>query len=163
MKQDEKNEVAPKAVLQEGEKAPRKDVMGYEIKTINNLIRRRIDNVTVFSEEITGMHGWIIGFIYHNQKNRDIFQRDIESEFLIRRSTATGMLQLMEKNDLIIREPVAYDARLKKIVLTPKAVAYHKAIVNELDQMEEQLRKGLTQEEIEEFFRLIRKIKKNIE
>lgn len=30
----------------------------------------------------------------------------------------TGILQLMEKNGFLLREPVAYDARLKKLVLT---------------------------------------------
>ena len=36
-----------------------------------------------------------------------MFQRDVEAEFNIRRSTATGILQLMEKNGFLLREPVA--------------------------------------------------------
>lgn len=142
---------------------PNKDKVGYEIKTLSNLIKRRIDNSAVFSEEVTGMHGWIIGFLYHNREKRDIFQRDIEAEFSIRRSTVTGILQLMEKNNLIRREPVEYDARLKKLVLTPKAIEIHEAIKKELNDLEEQLCKDLTKEELEAFFTVIRKMRKNIE
>ena len=140
----------------------RKNAIGHEIKTLSNLIRRRLDNSPVFSE-VTGMQGWIIGHVYHNRYKRDIFQRDIEAEFLIRRSTATGILQLMEKNGLIIRGPVEYDARLKKIVLTPKAIAIHEAVIRELDRLEEQLEQGLTQEEVNAFFVIIKKMKRNIE
>jgi DNA-binding MarR family transcriptional regulator len=148
---------------QSQEQRGRKNAIGYEIKTLSNLIRRRIDSASIFSEEVTGMQGWIIGYLYHNQQKRDVFQKDIEAEFLIRRSTATGILQLMEKNDMIIRMPVEYDARLKKIVLTRKAIAVHEAIVRELEHLEEQLAQGLTKEEIEAFFTIIRKMKKNVE
>jgi DNA-binding MarR family transcriptional regulator len=142
---------------------PNKDKVGYEIKTLSNLIKRRIDNSAVFSEEVTGMHGWIVGFLYHNREKRDIFQRDIEAEFSIRRSTVTGILQLMEKNNLIRREPVEYDARLKKLVLTPKAIEIHEAIQKELSSLEQQLCKDLTKEELSAFFTVIRKMRNNIE
>ncbi len=145
------------------QEGPNKDKVGYEIKTLSNLIKRRIDNSAVFSEEVTGMHGWIIGFLYHNRDKRDIFQRDIEAEFSIRRSTVTGILQLMEKNNLIRREPVEYDARLKKLVLTPRAIEIHEAIHKELDNLEQQLSKDLTKEELSAFFKVIRKMRKNIE
>lgn len=138
--------------------------IGPEIKTLSNLIKRSIDNSKVISDvnKLTGMHGWFIGYLYHN-RDKDIFQRDLEDEFSIRRSTATGILQLMEKNLLITRETVDYDARLKKLILTPKAIAIHEEITKEFNQLEEQLAKGLTEEEIDTFFLLINKIKKNME
>ncbi len=142
---------------------PNKDKIGYEIKTLSNLIKRRIDNSAVFSEEVTGMHGWIIRYLYHSRDKRDIFQRDIETEFSIRRSTVTGILQLMEKNNLIRREPVGYDARLKKLVLTQKAIEIYEAIQKELDNLERQLAKDLTKEELTVFFSVMRKMRKNLE
>ena len=95
--------------------------VGLEVRTLNNTTfrtllayeaRRGVDEVTV-------MHGWIIGFIYENA-SRDIFQKDIEAEFSIAKSTVTGILKLMEKKGYIIRESVAWDARLKKLALTEK-------------------------------------------
>ena len=46
---------------------------------------------------------------------KDTFQKDIESEFSINRSTTSEMLKLMCKKGMIQRVPVAHDARLKKI------------------------------------------------
>ena len=91
--------------------------VGGEIRVLSNLIKRCMDDG--MPPETTGMQGWIIGFLHRNE-DRDMFQRDVEAEFNIRRSTATGILQLMEKNGFLLREPVAYDARLKKLVLTPR-------------------------------------------
>lgn len=142
-----------------------KHVIGHEIKVLNNLIKRRIGNSKVIMEtdKLTGTHGYMIGYIYNNRDKGDIFQRDLEEEFSIRRSTATGILQLMEKNDLILRESVDYDARLKKLVLTPKAIVVHEAVIKEFDKIEDELKNGLTKEELDVFFRIINKMKENIE
>ncbi|MFQ9564328.1 MAG: MarR family winged helix-turn-helix transcriptional regulator, partial [Faecalibacillus intestinalis] len=91
-----------------------------------------------------------------------VFQRDLEEEFSIRRSTATGILQLMEKNDLIIRQPVSYDARLKKLVLTKKASEIQNEIHKEIEKHDKKVREGITEEELEVFFNVMKKIKKNL-
>lgn len=142
-----------------------REAIGPEIKMLSNLIKRNIHNSSVFTEadKLTGTHGWIIGYLYDHCNDGPIFQRDLEAEFSIRRSTATGILQLMEKNEMIVREPVDYDARLKRIVLTPKAIEIHVAIVEEIKRIEARLSYGLTEEEIQLFFSIIRKIKKNVE
>lgn len=139
--------------------------IGFEIKTLSNLIKRRVENSSTVSEidKLTGMHGWIIGYLYNNSTKREIFQRDIETEFSIRRSTVTGILQLMEKNGLIERNPVSYDARLKKLVLTPKAIEIHKKVHNEIMEIETRLMKGLSEEEVNTFLTILEKIKKNVE
>ena len=69
----------------------------------------------------------------------------------------------MEKNGFIKRESVANDARLKKIVLTEKAVKLHHCISEDIEKRERKLRKGLTDEEIEAFFSVIQKLKANME
>ena len=137
--------------------------IGRECRTVSNLIKRKLDNMfsKKFGEGFTGIHSWIIGFIYRNQ-NKEIFQKDVEEEFSIRRSTATNILQLMEKNGLIVRKSVEYDARLKKLELTDKAIEVHELIGEEINNIESQVVKGLTEDEIETFFMLIDKIKKNL-
>ncbi len=137
--------------------------IGLAINTASRLFRRRVDNAlnSRCEEKITGMQGFIIGFLSRNS-DKDMFQRDIEKEFSIRRSTATSILQLMEKNDLITREPFEKDARLKKIVLTEKSLRRHKIFTEEIDFLEQKLYSGLTEKEKSEFFRIIEKIKANI-
>lgn len=139
-------------------------VVGIEIKTLSNLIKRRIDSIDKikYLDKITGTHGWIIKYLYEN-KDRDVFQKDIEHKLQIRRSTATVMLQLMEKNELITRVSVDYDARLKKIVLTDKSIEMHLIIEEELGNLEKQVIKGLSEKEIDMFFEILEKMKKNVE
>ena len=48
-------------------------------------------------DEITRKNGWIIGDYLASNRDKDIFQKDIEYNFSIRRSTVSGILQLMEK------------------------------------------------------------------
>lgn len=115
-------------------------------------------------DDLTGVQGWIIGFIYtSNSKPKDVFQRDIENEFHIRRSTATGILKLLEKNEYIKRIPVSYDKRLKKIILTEKAKLIHEDMVKRIEKFDEELEKGISEFELEMFFKVVDKVKKNIE
>ncbi|MCL2320975.1 MAG: MarR family winged helix-turn-helix transcriptional regulator [Oscillospiraceae bacterium] len=108
------------------------------------------------------MQGFIIGYLCsHN--DCDVYQRDIEAEFKIRRSTATGILQLMEKNGLIERKLVSCDARLKKLVVTQKAVDMHNIFLVGIDDIESSARRGLSEDEIKKFLITLNKIRKNIE
>lgn len=138
--------------------------IGREMRKTNNLLKRchlnsefhrKIDN-------ITGTNGWIIGFLADNS-DRDIFQKDIEEIFSLRRSTVSNMVQLMEKKGFIARESVDYDARLKKLVLTEKALEIHKAVMKNVEENEKKLRNGISDDELKTFFDVLEKIQKNLE
>lgn len=137
----------------------------FEMNRCARLIKRYIDNDPQTAcknvEKLTGAHGWVIGFLYHN-RDRDIFQRDFEKECNIRRSSATQMLQRMEKNGMIKRVGVDYDARLKKIVLTDRAVEIQEMIENRFAELEEKIEDGISEEELQTFFAVLSKIRKNI-
>lgn len=139
--------------------------IGFEIKVLSNLIKRYInDHVSKAGiEGLSGIQVMIIQYLANETQNRDIYQRDIETKFNIRRSTVTGILQTMERNTLIIRESVAHDARLKRIRLTPLALHVDKIFKQTIINVEEQLRSGLSEEELHNFFATLKKIKKNIE
>ena len=53
---------------------------------------------------LTTMQKHVLKFILLETLHREIYQKDVEEEFQIRKSTATGILQLMEKNGFIYRE-----------------------------------------------------------
>ena len=138
--------------------------IGFQIKSINNLIRRNLD--VRFAEagldEICGMQGPMLGYLFDHSGEQDIFQRDLERQFNIRRSTATVMLQNLEQKGYIIRESVEQDARLKRIVLTEKAVEANLTIRKQTDAFNEELEAGITEEEKEELFRILDKIIGNL-
>ena len=138
--------------------------IGFELHRSSRIVKRYMDNDASKSyvEKITGTHGRVIGWLYRN-RHRDIFQKDFEKEFDIRRSTASKILSLMESNDLIIRESVPYDARLKRIILTPKALEVQSVVENAFGRMEEKIKEGITEEELAVFFRVLDKVNKNME
>lgn len=142
----------------------REDDIGLQIRMLSNLIRRDVER-SKGSLEIDsphGVHGWAIAYFYEN-RGKDIFQKDFENKFSIRRSTASNILKLMEKNGFITRESVDSDARLKKIVLTDKAVRVHNLISDNIKRREERLRRGVSEEELATFFAVMQKFKENME
>ena len=141
-----------------------RDEVGFQIRRLSKLVKRLVDRVAFSQgeERTTGMQGWIVGYLFENQ-DRDIYQRDIQEQFSVRRSTATGILQLMEKNGLITRSPVSHDARLKKLTLTPNAIEQHQRIVKGIRTVEERVSQCLTPEERRTFLGLCEKIAANLE
>ena len=66
-----------------------KNHIGREVKRLDNEIHSMMLASRQETKELTVMHNWVIGYLYRNQQ-KEIFQKDIEAEFSIARSTATG-------------------------------------------------------------------------
>ena len=135
-----------------------------QVKQLSNLIQRKFfkSEVKKKADTMTFSHGWVIGYLYDN-RNRCVLQSELEKEFRIRRSTITKILQLMEKNGLICRVPVENDARKKQLVLTPKAMQLHILVMNEMDETDKKIKKGINKKDLDTFFMVINKMKSNLE
>lgn len=137
--------------------------VGIEVRKVSHLIRRNLESrLTPAEVGVTGMQRMVLQFLA-DHAGQDVYQRDIEAFFSIRRSTVTGILQLMEKNGLLVRQAVSSDARLKKLVLTPAGDALHRKTEADIQALERQALAGLTADEVEQFFSLLGKIQKNLE
>lgn len=139
----------------------KKRIIGYEIHTLDNMIGRLI-TARLEKEGLTQMQSWIIRYLYEHS-NENIFQKDLETQFHIARSTVTGILQLMEKRGLLTREPVPGDARLKNLRLTEKGIDKQMAVMETLAQMEEILESGISDEDLDTFFKIVHHMKRTIE
>lgn len=139
--------------------------VGRAIGGTSNLIRRCIDKTVEKNspDALTGKQNAVLGYIMHCSMEKDVFQKDIERDFTIRGSSATNMLQTLEDKGYLERKPVDYDARLKKLVLTQKAVEEQLKIKRVLDHFSEELQKDISEEELKVFFDVIGKIVKNID
>ena len=94
--------------------------------------------------ELTGVRGMLLGeIICANNENRDVYQRDVEQWFHIRRSSVTAILQGMEQDGFITRSAVAKDARLKRLIATEKGCACHKQIEESIARFEDDLQSGI--------------------
>lgn len=147
---------------QEGRTNDRK--VGFAIRMQNTAFTRRFlhDGMAGGLDEVTIMHGWIMGYLHRNEA-KDIYQKTIESEFGICRSSVTSLVKLMEKKGYIRREAVPGDARLKKIVLTSDGRATAIRVKETLDNMENVILKGISKEELQTYFAVADKIKNNLD
>ena len=137
--------------------------IGKEIKCLSNQIRRRIINLESIKklDKMSGANSYILSYIY-NRGGTPTYQKDIEKEFNITRSTASNIIKLMETKGMIIRQSVDKDQRLKKLILSDEAINICKDISLEIKEFENSLAKGLSDEEIILFNNIINKIKNNL-
>ena len=139
--------------------------IGYEIHTLDHTIGKLVLSLKSKlgkDSDLTQMQGWIIGYLYEHT-GENIFQKDIEAHFCISRSTATGILKLMEKKGYLIRETVPDDRRLKRLILTEKAASLQKATIAYFGEMEKMLIAGISPEDLESFCRVLSQIRTNAE
>lgn len=135
---------------------------GKEIRSLSNLIMRFITlklNKS-FVETATGSNAWILLYLSCHD---NVFQRDLEKEFCITRSTASKVVILMEKKGFIRRESVLGDARLKKLLLTEKGEQIVTLMKDDKNVVEQTLVKGFTEEELIQFCNYIERMKNNIQ
>ncbi len=140
------------------------DSIGHEIKAIDHIMQRKmiLSASEVGIDNVTLMHGWIIGYL-NGKGDVDVFQKDLETEFAISRSTVTNILKLMEKKGYIERVSVKSDARLKKIILTEKGAEVFSLMHKVIDENERRFNNALNEEERAVFFDLIRKLRQGLE
>ena len=77
-----------------------------------------------------------------------MFQKDLETQFNIRGSTATEILKAMERKGLIFREPLPENKRAKRIILTPKGRQICEENRRRIMTIENRLLAGFEKEEI---------------
>ena len=135
-----------------------------EFKSVLNLVKRYVHKSTIISEfeGLTGMRAVVLGFIGEKTKEGDVFQKDIEAEFEIRRSTATELLKSLEKEGYITKQSVSKDARLKKLVLTEIAQNICENAAASFFLLSKKMLEGLSSEETDVLFSAIDKIKNNL-
>ena len=134
-----------------------------EIKYINTLIARHSieKNFLKFDTQISRVNAFIIKYLVKNN-DKQIFQKDIEEKFGITKSTASSVLKLMEEKKLIERKSLPNDARFKNIVPTQKAIDIHNSIKQTILEDENLFFNNFSNEEINSFKTLLKKLKNNI-
>ena len=111
---------------------------------------------------LNGLQARILCFIEKKDTaGKCVYQRDIESEFKIRRSSVSSVLDTMEKNGYVIRKQTQQDARLKQLVLTEKAKEMSQQHKEAIDRFEENLVKNMSVQETETLKYLLNKVLEN--
>ncbi len=149
-------------IYESGAENMNKEKIGYKIRLIHNQIHKRMEEKKRQNEgDLTGMQHWMLMFLNWH-RGEDIYQKDVEAEFQVSRATASNMLQVMERKELIERVPVEHDARLKKLVMTEKAERMLKQAHRDMEETEAMIIEGFTEEEIAKLQEYLERIIQNI-
>lgn len=130
--------------------------IGKRIHIISNRIKRRMDR-EIASFGLTRSQHVILRYLQKNS-DKDIFQKYIEEEFDLRRSTVSSMLTHLEQKGYVQRESVSYDARLKKITITPAGCHILETMCAVVDNFEKRIEAALTPNEISMLFDILDKL-----
>jgi len=131
-----------------------------------NLVKRYRKRNPMHSNQIslTKTQGKILGFIASKLgSGQKVYQRDIEKEFTIRRSTATEVLKILESEGYIVRSISTSDARLKDINLTKKGTCCIQSVNGYILSFLQAMFEGITMEELEKIYPIMQKINNNLE
>ncbi|NLW53090.1 MAG: winged helix-turn-helix transcriptional regulator [Tissierellia bacterium] len=136
--------------------------IGRNIREVLNMFRRNIEYAANESG-ITVVQGRLLHYINVTGKNKEVYQKDIETEFNIRRSSASEMLQKLENKGLIVRLADPKDKRVKKIILTNRGEKLENTVFSQVCNYEKELVKDIPEEKIDIFLEVLDSIKNNLE
>ena len=127
------------------------------IHRLDNQVKRNLDKIAL-KHDLTGIQAFFLKYLHDNSNNRDIFQRDLEKIFDIRRSSVSTMISSLEKKGYIRRESIPTDKRINKIVLTDEGLKKHIEVDSDVNRYKESLLDSFSDEEIEISYGLLEKI-----
>lgn len=94
--------------------------------------------------------------------NQEINQKDLEKRLNLSRATISGVLQNMEKSNLIKRVTNKEDVRTKKIILNEKTKELFEKKRKTIEKTEQEIIKNISEEDLETFLKVLNIMKENI-
>ena len=107
----------------------------------------------------------ILGYLSHMERQspgKPVYQKDVEAEMHISKSTASQLLSSLEDQGLVRRETDPADKRLKGLVLTDTARERSQVLERQVISVEELLRRGISDEEFGRFMDTLEKMVQNL-
>ena len=134
---------------------------GAWINILSHRLKRRLDS-TLASLGINALQSRVLHYVRVHYRDGPVFQRDVENTFGLSRSTATGILQHLEREGFICRESVLEDGRLKSLVPTEKAVEMDEQVHACLQKIEMEMTAGLSPGQLQMFMETVSKMSSNL-
>ena len=133
--------------------------IGRKLKRINNALdSRRTREINEL--ELTSSQAFILGYLNHH-RDKDVFPGDIVTDFGLKHSTVSGILQRLEAKDFI-HLTEAEDRRKKRISLTEKGIECHARITQMLAENERLITASMTPEQQAQLETLLDLVLKNV-
>lgn len=136
--------------------------IGHKVRIIHNYIGKYFNTSwKKTGMEPTRMQCATMHYL-REHTGEDVFQKDLEAAFSVSGATASNILKVMEKDGLITRVPMPQDARLKKLEMTEKGIAFDEAAHAHVVRLEKGMKKGFTEEELTIFRGYLDRLTQNI-
>ena len=134
----------------------------FNIKKINNKVFKIMakdahdKNIPIMSSTQIQIVNYLLS---HDKK---AYQKDIEKDLNMSRATISGVLKTMEKNQIINSTTSKEDSRTKEISLTEISKERHLLSKKKIEELEQVIKKDITEEELNVFMDVINKIENNL-
>lgn len=135
---------------------------GRIINIVSHQLKRTIFFYTWKDCGLTTMQNRVLHYILMKSLECPVYQKDIEKEFRISKSTVTEVLQLMEKKGFISRESSKKDGRMKRILPTQKALTIRQEVIENIHTVEDKLKDGIPEEDYRTCLRVLKKMSENL-
>ena len=94
--------------------------------------------------------------------NKDISQKELENVLGIRKSTMSGILDTMEKRNIIKRISSDIDRRSKIIKLSDDNIRHHKEVVKKMKSINNIITKDIPSDKLDIFFEVLDMMRDNL-
>ena len=128
-----------------------KPILTKKINSVSALIKKNFENSEFIKNnpEMTTLKGHVLGYVKRRHKQgQTVYQKDIEKDFSIGKSTASEILNLLEQGGYIVRTPDPVDGRKKAIELTPVTEELMAHLVATFRELNAKMLSDLTDEQI---------------
>lgn len=135
---------------------------GAWVNILSHKVKRRLDG-TLVNLGVNALQSRVLHYIRVHYRDGPVFQRDVEGVFSLSRSTATGILQHLEREGFIFRESVQEDGRLKSLVPTEKAAELDEQVRVSLLAIEAKMTDGISPGQLQVFMETASKMSSNLD
>ena len=136
--------------------------IGSEIKKIDNLIIRKIMSYSKNNSYMLSPSQMMITRFLYKNSDKVVYQKYLEGALPFRKSTISGIIQTMMKNNIISTESSKDDLRSKRIILTPYGKKINKEIEKNIIEFEKVLKNNIKEDDLRIFFKVTKQIQNNL-
>ena len=132
-----------------------------EIRDLDIMIGKSFTKSDMPKESLNHTQIQIVFYLLRHM-NEDVCQKDLEIETHLKKASITGTLDSLEDKGLILRKTSQDDRRKNTIVLSERAINIKDNLEKKFQELEEQIKNNIDENELESFFKTAEKIKNNL-
>lgn len=111
---------------------------------------------------LTGMQAIALYHIITRAKYHDVFPKDLEESLALKSSSVSSLLNYLEQNGYIRREPYEHDARCTKLVVTEQTLQAENDIVEWFNSYTRSIFKNVSEQDLSVFNAVLSQMIDNI-